>query len=280
MMITDKDTNKLFLADCLPEKQPKFFPRFEKVLKDCNVDYEFLPGTKDIWAKDYMPVQVNKDKFIQFRYNPDYLKTPYWRKTISDADAICKAISLKPVKSELVVDGGNIIRAEDKVIMCDKIFSENKNIPKNDLIGQLEELFEVDKIIFVPWDKNDFTGHADGMVRFIDNETVFINDYSKEDAGFRKRFRKSIEDAGLKMVELPYNPYSNKSYDWANGIYMNYLEMKDLIIIPTFGMKEDEEAILIIEEAFKGKKVATVVSTELAKKGGILNCISWTIGKN
>ena len=25
MMITDKDTNKIFLADCLPEKQPKFY---------------------------------------------------------------------------------------------------------------------------------------------------------------------------------------------------------------------------------------------------------------
>lgn len=276
-MITDKDSNKLFLADCLPEKQPKFFQRFEKVLKDAEIDYEFLPATNDIWAKDYMPVQVRKDKFVQFKYNPDYLQSYYWRKTISDTDGICKSIKLKPVKSDLLVDGGNVIRAADKVILCDKVFTENKAISKNELTKQLEELFKVDKIIFIPWDQTDFTGHADGMVRFIDNETVFINDYSKEDAIFQKRYRKPYEDAGLKLIELPYNPYSNNSYDWANGIYMNYLQMKDLVIVPTFGMKEDEVAVDIIKEIFKGQKVETVDSNELAKQGGILNCICWNI---
>ena len=276
-MITDNETKKLFLADCLPAKQPKFFPRLEKVLKDCKVDFEFLPGTKDIWARDYMPVQVSKDKFIQFRYNPDYLQSPYWRKTISDVDAICKAINLKPIKSELVVDGGNIIRSEDKVIVCDKVFTENKNIPKNTLISQLEELLKVDKIVFVPWDKNDFTGHADGMVRFIDNNTVLVNDYSKEDAGFQKRFRASIHEAGLDCVELPYNLDCNKSDDEANGIYMNYLQMKGVIIVPVFGISEDEETVKILEQVFKGQAIATVDSTELAFEGGILNCISWNI---
>jgi len=280
MMIIDKDTNKLFLADCLPKKQPKFFPRFEKVLKDCNLDYEFLPGTKDTWAVDYMPVQVSKDKFVQFNYYPTYLRTPYWRKTISDADAICKAISLKPVKSDLFVDGGNVIRSEDKVIMCDKVFSENNNITKNTLIRQLEELLEVDKIVFVPWDKNDFTGHADGMVRFIDNNTVFVNDYSKENAGFQKRFRTSIHEAGLDCVELPYNLDYNKSDDEANGIYMNFLQMNGFIIVPIFGIKEDEEAVKIMEQVFKGQNIATIESNELAYEGGILNCISWNILKN
>jgi len=39
-------------------------------------------------------------------------------------------------------------------------------------------VFETDKIIFIPWFKNDkeeFCGHSDGMVRFIDEHTVLIN---------------------------------------------------------------------------------------------------------
>ena len=74
-MITDKQTTKLFLADCLPHKQPKFFKQFEKVLNDCKIKFHFLPDTKDIWAVDYMPVQVSKNEFVQFVYNPDYLQT-------------------------------------------------------------------------------------------------------------------------------------------------------------------------------------------------------------
>jgi agmatine deiminase len=109
-MITDSQSNKLFLADCLPEKQPKLFQRFEKVLNDCNISFEFLPNTKDIWAVDFMPVQISNGKFVQFTYSPDYLKLKKYRKTISNVDSICKSIGITPKKSTIVVDGGNVIR--------------------------------------------------------------------------------------------------------------------------------------------------------------------------
>jgi len=149
-MITDSLTNKLFLADCLPKQQPKFFRRFEKVLHENNIDFKLLPNTKDIWAVDYMPVQINKDKFVQFTYKPDYLYLKKYQRTISDVDSICKEIKLTTQKSRLIVDGGNVSRTNDKVIMCDKVFHENKNIPEKDLIKQLKNLFEVDKLFFVP----------------------------------------------------------------------------------------------------------------------------------
>ena len=41
-----------------------------------------LQGTKDIWAVDYMPVQIQDDEFVQFVYNPDYLQSKKWRNRI------------------------------------------------------------------------------------------------------------------------------------------------------------------------------------------------------
>lgn len=196
-MITDNQTNKLFLADRFPTQQPKAFKRFEKVLNDCDINFQFLPNTKDIWAVDFMPVQVRKDLFIQFTYNPDYLRAKKYQNTISDVDKICGEIGLSTKKSQLVVDGGNVSRTDDKVIMCDKVFHENKHISERDLIKQLRNLFEVDKLYFVPWDINDYTGHADGMVRFIDNDTVLINDYSKDNPAFQRCFRMSLQTRGL-----------------------------------------------------------------------------------
>jgi agmatine deiminase len=197
---------------------------------------------------------------------------------ITNAESICKTLNISTQKSNLIIDGGNIIRTNDKVILCDKIFYENKSIPERDIIKELELLFEVDKILFVPWNKkNDEIGHADGMIRFIDTNTVLINDYSKESLEFQIRFRMSIHNAGLDWIELPYNPYSNKKDLNANGIYINYLQMKDVIIAPTFGMKEDEQAIKIMEQIFKGQTIRTIDSNEIAEHGGILNCISWNI---
>lgn len=242
-MIPDSQTNTLYLADCLPTKHPKFFADFEAVLKKCGITFQILPDTKDIWAVDYMPVQVALEKFVQFIYNPDYLQSQKWIKTISDVESICNSIKLNRIKSDIVLDGGNVTKTTDKVIMCDKIFIENPHYSRRQLLDKLRELFEVDKLYFVPQQPKDFTGHADGMVRFLDNNTVIINDHSKEKPEFQRAFKIALDNAGLDYIEIPYNPYGNKTYGQANGDYINFLQMQNTIIIPTFGIKEDEIAV-------------------------------------
>ena len=279
-MIPDKQTNFLYLADTLPKNYSNFFRQFEKVLNDSNINFQLLPNTKDVWAVDYMPIQIDKDSFVQFIYNPDYLRdTIKWSKTISDVDIICKQINLLPKKSNIVVDGGNVTRTTDKVIMCDKIFTENPNIKEKNLIRELQELFQVDKLIFIPTHPIDFTGHADGMVRFYDSNTVLINDYSRETMEFQLKFRLALHNAGLNYIEIPYNPYDNKKDDHANGEYINFLQMQQAIIIPTFGIKEDDVVIKQFEQLFTGQRIATVDGNDLAFDGGILNCITWNIYK-
>jgi len=279
-MIPDKQTNFLYLADTLPKNYSNFFRQFEKVLNDSNINFQLLPNTKDVWAVDYMPIQIDKDSFVQFIYNPDYLRdTIKWSKTISDVDIICKQINLLPKKSNIVVDGGNVTRTTDKVIMCDKIFTENPNLKEKNLIRELQELFQVDKLIFIPTHPIDFTGHADGMVRFYDSNTVLINDYSREPMEFQLKFRLALHNAGLNYIEIPYNPYDNKKDEHANGEYINFLQMQQAIIIPTFGIKEDDVVIKQFEQLFTGQRIATVDGNDLAFDGGILNCITWNIYK-
>ncbi|MBS0647057.1 MAG: agmatine deiminase family protein [Verrucomicrobia bacterium] len=279
-MITDSQTNFLYLADTLQKKYPNFYRQFEAVLNDCDINFKILPQTKDVWAVDYMPIQITKDSFVQFVYNPDYLRdTVKWSKTISDVDTICNQINLLPQKSTIVLDGGNVTRTTDKVIMCDKVFAENPAIKEKDLIKELQELFRVDKLIFIPTHPIDFTGHADGMVRFYDSNTVLINDYSKENIEFQLRFRLALHNAGLNYIEIPYNPYDNKKDEHANGEYINFLQMQQAIIIPTFGMKEDDTVIKQFEQLFTGQRIATVDGNDLAFDGGILNCITWNIYK-
>lgn len=276
-MIPDSQTNTLYIADCLPKKHPKFFAVFEAVLKKCGITFQLLPYTKDIWAVDYMPVQVTADKFVQFVYNPDYLQSRKWLKTIPDVESICNSIRLNRIKSNIVLDGGNVIKTTDKVIMCDKIFLENPNYSRRQLSDKLKELFEIDKLFFVPQQPKDFTGHADGMVRFLDNNTVIINDYSKEKPEFQRAFKIALDTAGLDYIEIPYNPYGNKTNGQANGIYINFLQMQNTVIVPTFGIREDDIAIRQFEQLFRGQQIATIDSNEVANNGGILNCITWNI---
>jgi agmatine deiminase len=68
-------TNLLYLADCLPKKNPAFANDFEQLLNKNHIEYSYLPNTKDIWAVDYRPVQLGINSFVNFIYNPDYLQT-------------------------------------------------------------------------------------------------------------------------------------------------------------------------------------------------------------
>ena len=280
-MIADSQTNFVFLADTLLSKYPKFSAEFEALLRTVNVKYGFLPQTKDIWAVDYMPIQIKKNEFISFKYYPDYLTdTVKWRKTISDTDLICKSIGLKVRSSNIIVDGGNVIRNENKVIMCDKVFLENPNLKFNELNKALENLFQVNKVVFIPTHPLDRIGHADGLVRFYNNDTVLINDFSKEDERYEIALTSALKNAGLDYIKIPYNPYKNKNNIDATGIYINYLETENTLFLPVFDMDEDEITVKNFEEFYPNHKILTINSRDLAKNGGILNCITWNILKS
>ncbi|MBS1571209.1 MAG: agmatine deiminase family protein [Bacteroidetes bacterium] len=277
-MITDSQTNFLYLADTLPTKYPDFYKRFEKVLTDCNINFALLPNTKDVWAVDYMPIQTELNKFVRFLYLPSYLtKYKKYANTISDVDTICNYIGIETIKTDIIIDGGNVTRWTNKVIMTDRVFKDNPNYERKQLIKELYELLKVDKLYFVPEQPGDFTGHSDGMVRFVDEHTVIINDYKQEKEEFYRAFEIAIHNSGLEYITIPYNVYDNKSNDHANGDYINYLQMENTVIIPTFDIKEDDLAVRQLETIFAGQNIQTIESNEIAYDGGILNCITWNI---
>ncbi len=179
-MINDKNTNLLYLADCLPKKYPVFYKRFEKLLKENQINYNLLPGTKDIWCRDYMPIQNALGKLICFEYSPDYLMdVPQIR---TDNQEVCDAMGLNYNVNYVNLDGGNVIHYNNTVIMCDKVLKENAwKYDKKEVLQRLRYSFRANRIIFIPTAPDDLFGHADGVVRFVKSNLVLINKYRKED---------------------------------------------------------------------------------------------------
>jgi agmatine deiminase len=276
-MIIDSEANEVYLSDCLAEKQPEFHTSFTKLLSELNIPVKEISGTKDIWSRDFMPVQVSKDKFVQFTYDPDYLRPEKYANLRSDPVEILQGSDFRVQRSTIILDGGNVGKGKDIALICDKVFHENPLISKNDLIRQLEKLLEVSRIVVLPWDRNDIIGHADGIARFLDDGTVLVNDYECRDNEYSRQLRKTLNAAGLESIPIPYNPYRNKTYLDATGIYINYLQMQQGIIFPSYGMKDDDDAIRQFERLFLGVTIRSVPSDSVAREGGVLNCVSWSI---
>ena len=98
LAVSDEKTNFLYLSGLLKTKYGPFYKRRIPVLEKNHIDFGFLPNSKDMWAKDYTPIQVTKDRFIQFRYEPDYLvKHKKYKGTISDVTEIRGAIGVNVI---------------------------------------------------------------------------------------------------------------------------------------------------------------------------------------
>jgi len=278
-MISDNQTNKIYFSELLrtDSKFASTCNAITKILDSFDVHYEFLEKTKDIWARDYMPIQVSEDKFVEYRYDPDYLLSPEKgdRNSKTYPDMVCDWLNIKTIKTDIILDGGNVIKSKNCVILTDKIVSENKfGYDKNQLINQLEELFEVEHIILIPWPKAEEYGHTDGMLRFIDEKTVLINEVEKT-----TKLEKALKEHGLNWEYIRYevkNP--NVDLNWG---YINFLQTKDLILLPKFDINEDEQALEKMKDYFpdyaRKNHIAMVNMNNIVVHGGALNCISWTI---
>lgn len=275
-MLTDSLTNTVFFSDLLPKKCPILYESIEKILNDNHIGHRLLTNTKDIWCRDYMPIQAEDKHFVFYQYNPDYLQTPYYKRTITDVNRIGNIDRLRQEKVtdlELVLDGGNIVKCDDKIIMTEKVFVENKDKKRKDVIRLLEEAFQCD-IIFFPWDdRNEPMGHSDGIVHFIGNNQVLMTNYADFDPDMARRFLK-ILNKHVEAIPLTYKVKRKHLRSWA---YINYLQVGNLVFVPQLGIPEDEQAMQQISEVLPKCKVVGVPALEAVRKGGALNCVSWNV---
>lgn len=277
-MIADNQTNTVYFSELLKTdlRFSATHNQIAEILESCGVQYNLLPKTKDIWARDFMPIQVSESKFVEFRYDPDYLQGTgtIERKLKTYPDIVCDAINLKTVKTDIILDGGNVVKSQNHVILTDRIVSENKHwYDKTSLLKRLEELFEVEHIILIPWPKVEEYGHSDGMLRFIDEQTVLINANEKTSTLERR-----LKEHGLKCEYLSFEVKKENPDNWA---YINFLQTQNLILLPKFNIAEDEQAFDLFRDYFpdyvQRDRIIQVDMRSIVKYGGALNCISWTI---
>jgi agmatine deiminase len=283
-MFEMKDNNPhneqtVYLSELLMSKFPETCKNLITILEKHHVKYSFIKGTKDIWCRDYMPVQTESGKFIQFRYEPSYLKgKKEWEDSRSDVKEVCRLNNIDATFSDINLDGGNVLICDGRAILSDRIFSENPNYEKDSLINELSKLLECE-IIIIPAQKGDYTGHADGMVRFVDRNTILGNKLADEYKYWQKGMQKVIDTYNLTYIDVPFitDIKDPKHPGSAIGIYVNFLEVNDLIVMPIFNRDEDRQVLEILQRTFPNKIIETIDYNDVAKEGGLLNCTTWVV---
>jgi agmatine deiminase len=276
-MIADREVNCVYLAAMLNERHPRVFADLRRVLLSHGIDVGLLAKVKDIWAKDYCPIQIGCGNLVKFRYAPDYLKDEPDLQTGDGEVKFLLGIG-RCRRADIILDGGNIVASKTKAILTDKSYKENPRLSRSDLRDKLQQLLQVDQLIIIPKEPYDRIGHADGMVRFIDEHRILVNDYAEVDPSFGERLLKVLHRHGLATESLPYfhEKRSTAGIDSAVGCYTNFLLTKKALVAPVYGTKHDHIALRKLEDVFPGLPVIPLECTELAREGGVLNCVAAT----
>ena len=309
--VTDNTTNTVCYSSLLPRVSSGLDKKFREelygALKESVKTFKHydLYNTRDIWSRDYMPVQLTKDLFLNYTYNPDYLsdQKKYITNWSKHKVHTCKTkeLKLEVITIPLVLDGGNVIKAIDKfgkptIIMCSKVLNEN-NLSKEELTDLWNQFFDNQiRLILIEWEGKDenLIGHADGMVRYITEGKVLITNYCdwddeerlseplKEFFDIERLHFGDIEGIkGTKMWSLL------KSKSWG---YINFLQVGKHIIVPKLDWEElNRIAVQQIQKAFGASYKVELIDCDMTQiledpevntntnRGGGLNCLTWTL---
>lgn len=323
--ITDNKTNKLFISGLIDRATGALDPAIRSKLKASIMKFacngELLYNTMDVWTRDYMPIQLTHDLFISYTYKPDYLQdypecVTNWqlhrvhtRKQITNG----KSFDFNVIQMPLILDGGNVVKAIVKnkpcFIMCDKVLQEN-NLSYEDFRIWWENWWKDNfdgtemEFVLLPWEgpEDNPIGHADGMVRYIDEGRVLLTNYDDFDEVFNDKhsclLKFKLEEVGFKVDTLHFldklSYLEDKMFrllfrhSWC---YINYLQVGNKILVPRLGYDFlDNEALRQIDSAFNAEKqiaeiqLIDVDMTSIVEdmrstqnSGGALNCLTWTI---
>ena len=278
-MITDNQTNTVFFSDLLPKKCPILNQHIAQVLEANGIPFAYLSETKDIWCRDFMPIQIAEDRFVSYKYTPNYLQDKTGLRLQTNPEAVLQArqnrlahVLQNTVKVDLVLDGGNVVKCGNTIVMTEKVFAENRDKSINEVDRILKDAFQCD-VVYLPWDHQEKFGHSDGIVHFAGNGKVIITNYGDISPRYYNRFRVALEKH-FEVIPLYYKTKRIHARSWA---YINFLQVGKLVLVPQLGMDEDEQALEQIGNALPGCEVVGIPSLEAVRRGGALNCISWNI---
>ncbi|HEX5316899.1 MAG TPA: agmatine deiminase family protein, partial [Candidatus Kapabacteria bacterium] len=218
---TVSKANTIIVSALLEMKFPQVFRELKAIVEGSGAIFVALGGTRDIWCRDYFPIQTERGKFFSYIYDPDYLQ--------DDPGLVTREINYDFGEAEVLplnikLDGGNVMKGPGFVLLTEKVFRENRAEDarsRNRLLVFLESAFG--KAVIFPNEPNDPVGHVDGEVMLVD-DVLFVNDYSEyiNDpiyAKFVKELKSVIatlvaQGRVSRVMELPYkllNPESKWS---------------------------------------------------------------------
>ncbi|GEM_PF-6257992 len=235
---------------------------------------EFLIFNMDtVWMIDFGPFFINVDGNREIT---DHIYDRYGRWQDDQFPIRLGTEWDIPVySSELRIEGGNFIA--DGMGICfstNRLFEQNSGyLTEQEVRDQLrdycgcETLYTLTKL-------NDGTGHIDMFAKLLDEETMLIGQYTSGSEVATLNNNAALVESLMAstgnlytVIRIPM-PGTPSDY-WT---YTNSLFVGDHILVPTYGVSSDTQALQIYQNALPGYSVVGIDASDVIGSGGAIHC--------
>lgn len=250
-----------------------------------NLEFIAYKGD-DTWARDCSALSIEADgelKLLDFTFNG-------WggKFDASKDNAMSSFLDSDAIRCDFILEGGGVESNGKGLILttseCMLNANRNNTLSKEQITQKLKNYFGAKEILYLNHGYlagDDTDSHIDTLVRFIDEKRVmFVECNDKEDQHYEalSKMKEELEQLAQKHnLELIALPMSNAIYydgERLPATYANFLFVNGAIIVPTYGVESDTEALEVFRKTFKGRDVVSVDCSVLIRQHGSLHCVT------
>lgn len=204
--------------------------------------------------------------------------------------AFAEAVTMRDY-SGFVFEGGAIESNGQGCLLTTSacLLSPNRNghLGRDEIDRRLREMFHAEKVIWLDHgflEGDDTDSHIDTLARFCAPDTIaYISCNDPSDVHYDElrameaELRLAVNQHGepFKLVPLPMaDAIADEEGQRLPATYANFLILNNAVLLPVYGVRQDEEAIRILAELFPGREIIPVNSVPLIRQHGSVHCVS------
>lgn len=257
----------------------------------------FTCPTNDTWARDHGAITTLDDDGCptvnDFQFNGWGLKFPANKDNLITRRLVRGALGGVRYRDamDVVLEGGSIDSDGRGTILTTSscLLSDNRNgfTSKLEAEEALSRHFALDRVLWLDHGEligDDTDGHVDTLARFAPGDTIVYVGRPKDPSDAQAASLAKMEEQILQFTTSGGKPYRVVAlpcpppiFDKDDGTrlpatYANFYFVNGAILLPTYGVETDAEAVGIMSEAFPAFEVVPVDCRALIRQYGSLHC--------
>jgi len=283
--------------------------RLQDLERELNTwaDQRGLPGrvhavlapANDTWARDHGPITVIANEgpiLLDFRFNAWGGKFP-WEKddALNRHLADSGVFGATPMRAvDFVLEGGSIESDGEGTLLatseCLLTPSRNASMDRGAIEQLLCEMLGADRILWLNHGYlagDDTDSHIDTLARFCAPDHicyVTCPDVADEHYSALAAMEEDLQEfrqrdgTPYQLTALPWpDPVFGHEGERLPATYANFLIINGAILLPVYGVPQDEEAIRIVNQIFSNQEVIPINCRALVQQHGSLHCVTMQI---